>query len=312
MALPAYAVVTLAELKGYYPITGNARDAELERAIMRASLDLEAELDRRIVYRAPTETAAAVIYTGAWANGTPVVAAQPNSAGRTMVVMFPSTATAGTLTLTGTVDGVVGATETFDRADGDVQHGLKFFTAATIVTIAGATGSGNVTVAPSQGYIEYHSPRGCEIRPMEWPVQNVIELNEDITRVFGTSTALVAGTTYEIRRRSSVQRAIARVSGGLEFSFPCGYRVVRKRSSDGYRAAAVPAVIKACANELAAWHWQYAEKHDFGLVSRVDNTGSVTRSGPPMMLAGMRERLVGYARPEFDATGERDFDLEAA
>lgn len=320
--LPAYAQVTVSEFKSYCVLTGVTRDQEIERAIDRASIDTEQYVDRRLIYRAPTEDDDAIVALATIATGALALAGQPNSAGRTLVVSKTDadhSLTAGVLTVTGTVGGVAGTTETFDLSSGDVLHGVKFFTAVTAAALTGCAGQTSVDkvkVGVSAGYTEYHSPyepdRVSEITPIEWPVQNVVEVNEDVTLAFGTGTALTSAE-YQIRSGSSISRRVVRISNLLDFPFITGRRAVRLRYSAGYKgAAAVPSALKGFCLELAAWHYQYADKKDFGFTSRTDALGSTSRSGPPMITSGMASRLASYQRIEFDRNAERDFDLEAA
>jgi len=313
MALPTHALVTLAELKSFMPTQGTSKDPQLERAIDCASRDIEEDGvgGRRLRWRAPTEDDDA-IYSGAWATGTPAPSAQPSSA-RFLVVTFPAAASAGTITVTGTVGGVAGETEAFDVANGLLQYGLKPFTAVSAQAIVGAAGAGTVKVGVSLGYVELYSPNGCaEVTPIEWPIRYVAELNEDLSRAFASTTALAA-TQYEIREASSVRRRIARVSGHLDFPFYSGSRVVKARLSAGYRTTAdVPSKIKGVCLELAAWYFQHSEGKEYGMASHTDALGTITRTGPPMLTFGMKDRLSAYLRAEFESSAQPDFDLEAA
>lgn len=312
MALPAYALVSLTELKAFYPSVGTALDAEMERVITRASRRIEEHLDRRIVYRAPT-TSEAQVYSGNWANGSPAVGAQPNAAGRTLVVTFTS-ATGGTLTVTGTVAGVVGITEVFDAANGVSQYGAKFFTAISGQAIAGALGGGTVTIGTSQGYTEFHSPRGeSELAPIEWPIAQVIEVNEDLNLTYAAATALTAGTEYVVRQGSSVLRRVARISNLLDFAFYSGHRVVRLRYSAGYFGTAnVPATLKEVALRLAALGLSESINKRVGISSASDALGNFTRFGPATLTDSLKEDLAAFERGSFGWAAERDFDLEAA
>jgi hypothetical protein len=323
VALAAHAQVSLAELKEYLGETGSGEDANLERAIMRASGLVEAEGvgGRRLIYRGPVEDDDNIVASAAIADGALTVAASPNSAGRTLVVTKTDadrSVTAATLTMTGTVGGTAGETEAFDLSLADVQHGVKFFTAvsaAAITVTAGAQAIDTVKVGTSEGYTELFSPSGTGILicPVEWPIQNVINVNEDADRVFAAATDLVEDTDFEIRNRSSIRRALARIDDSLDFAWIAGRRVIRVRYSAGYKtSAAVPEQIKGVCLELAAWYHQHTTRKEFGLSTRSDGIGSVTRSGPPMLTTGMRAALGSYWRAEAGITAERDFDLEVA
>jgi hypothetical protein len=323
VALRSYSLVSLAELKRFITAGGEARDQELEDAIALASQDIEEEGlgGRRVVYRGPIEDDDNIIASATLANGasSPAIAGQPSSSGRTLVVTKSDAdrgLTGGTLTVTGTVGGVLGSTEVFDLTAGDELHGVKFFTAVSALAldgVAGAGGGDTLKVGTSEGYTEFYSPGDSEITPIEWPIQNVIEVNEDLNGVFGVTTALTAVTQYVIRSPYTAARRIARVSNLLDFSFYRGYRVVKVRYSAGYRTqASVPQKIKGVCLELAAWYFQSSTRKQYGLLSTSDGSGSRSFSGPPMLTSGMMTRLAAYVRPEFAVTAERDFQLEAA
>jgi len=321
MTLAAHALISLAELKEYLRETGKAEDAQFERAIMRATEAIEAEGvgGRRLVYRAPVEDDDLVVASAVIADGALTVAASPNSEGRTLVVTKTDadrTVLAGTLTMTGTVGGTAGVTEAFDLSLADVQHGVKFFTAisaAAITATSGADAADTVKVGTSEGYIELYSPGGQTelICPMEWPIQSVIDVNEDADRVFAAATALVEDTDFEIRNRSRIGRALARLDDSLDYAWIGGRRVIRVRYSAGYKTSAtVPEKIKGVCLELAAWYHQHETRKEWGLSSRSDGIGSVTRSGPPILTSGMVAALGSYFRSESGVTAERDFALE--
>ena len=317
--LPAFAQITLAELKRHIPVAGSGKDQELEDAIALASQDIEEEGlgGRRVVYRGPVESYVSIVAAAAIANSAALtIVGPPNSAGRTLVVRKTDpdrSLAAGLLTVTQASPALV---ETFDLLSGDELHGTKFFTAAVTAALTNCSGgsSDTIDVGTSPAYTELYSPYGgSEVIPIEWPIQTVHEVNEDLNRVFGASTALTVATQYEIREPSSVRRRIARISNLTDFAFYSGYRVVRGRMSAGYRTQAkVPPKIKGVCKELAAWYYQHSEKQQYGLQSTSDPTGSRSFTGPPMLTKGMLDRLAAYLRPEFDITGERDWDTEAA
>lgn len=306
-------LITLDELKRYAPARGSAKDVELAEAIAFASREIEEHLDRRIVFRAPTESANSIRTTTNWTDGAPAVSAQP-AAARTLVVNWSGTPKAGTLTVTGTVAGVAGVTEVFDVVNGLAQYGVKFFTAISALAIANATSvdsaSATLTIGTSLGYIEYHNACGPRFRPYEYPIRSAGEANEDVALTHGTSTALVQGTDYAVHER----KYFTRLYSGLPLGWLPGWRVVKVRYSAGYFTVAnVPADIKAVCKELAAWHFRYSENKEQGAQSINDGTGTRTFFGPPMLTEGMKGRLAKHIREDcFDRTGERDFDLEAA
>jgi len=307
--MAVFDLITPAELKRVVPAGGTAKDTELAEACTRASLQLEHRYDRRFVYRAPGSGEAVVVNAQNWADGAIAKANDPNAAGRTLIIAW-ETATGGTLTVTGTVAGVAGVTEVFDAANGKLQHGVKFFTAISAIVAAAAAGAGKVTVTTSLGYVEYHTPYSAcsEIHSSEWPIQQVVEVNEDLNRIYGTTTALVAGTDYVVRER----RRIARISNLLDFPFLAGYRTVKDRLSAGYfTTGSVPQDLKNEAAAVAAWIYRYNTSGRQGLESGSEAQGSFVLAGPPMVTSGQDVALGFYIRPEFERTWERDFDLEA-
>lgn len=324
MALAVYALATLKGLKRYIDATGAGKDLELEEALARASQDIEENGvgGRRLVYRGPIESDDTIMTAAALANGAsaPSIANQPDTDGRTLVVKLVDEnryITAGVLTVTGTVDGAAAQTETFDLTVGQEIHGVKFFTALSALALSGVVGAekGTATlqIGTSEGYTELFNPLDTsEIQPIEWPIQNVIELNEDLNREFGATTALTS-SEYELRDASSPRRRIARIYSGLDFPFYTGHRIVRLRYSAGYRtSASVPETVRGVCLELAAWYHQHAGGQQYGLTSQTDGAGSRSFTGPPMLTSGLKDRLAAFVRPEFYLTADRDWTEPAA
>lgn len=312
--MAAVDLITLADLKASTGLQGNAKDGVLPLSITAASRWIENVVGRRLVYRAPATTEAAVLAAQAWATGALVVGAPPNAAGRTLVVTF-SSASAGVLTVTGTVGGQAGVTETFDAANGLVQHGLKFFTAVASAAATGAAGGGTVTVKTSQGYTEFHRAY-CDdpavIYPLEWPVQNVLEVNEDTGRSFGASTRLVAGTDYVLEHGEDGDRLI-RLSSALPTPWSDGWRPIRQLTSAGYTVATVPAEAKDVCRRLAKLLHDEISKGLLEIASGSNALGNWSRFGPARLTREMSAALAPLKRRRFGAeTGVRDFDLEAA
>lgn len=319
MALAAYSFATLAEAKAFLIATGTAKDSQLELALMQASRALEAYLGRRIVYRAPPEVdgAANIVASVTLANGSLTVAAQPGSGGRTLIVTVTDTdrsLTAGQLVVTGTVGGVAGTTETFDLAAGVPQHGVKFFTAISGAVVSGLAGHGAgdvVKVGSSEGYVEYHSP--CEqliVSLLEWPIQQIRDVNEDPGRAYATSTQLVAATDYIAQKGNGF---LIRQSFPSPMSWSDGWRAVRAVYSGGYYGQAnVPADLKGACLRLTGLLYDETQKGRLGVSSMADAVGNWTRFGPASLTQELREAVASHKRWMGPFTGERDFDLEAA
>jgi hypothetical protein len=310
--VPVFDLITIPELKRHVPFSGNGQDAFAAEEISRASRTIEQYLDRRIVYRAPGEDEQNdnAVASASWASGSFSIASQPGTGGRTLIVTW-DVATSGALTVTGTVNGAAGTTEVFEAANGRVQHGVKFFTAISAVAAVNAQGSGTVKLGYSQGYVEYHTPHyPSELATIEWPIRQVAEVNEDLNLVFGSTTALTTAQ-YQIRHE---RRCIARVSGGLDFPWYAGRRVVKVTYSAGYFGTAnVPQDLKQVACRLVGWSMREALRQQHGQQSGTDASGTFAVVGPAMLTTGMKAQLDLYIRGElFDRSGERDFDLEAA
>jgi hypothetical protein len=337
--LAAHATVTLAELNAYIPTKGvPAADVMVRResAINRASTIVENYGDLRYVYRAPPEASGAqnIVAEATLAVGALTVANPPTSPGRTLILTLidPVRAvTAGTVTVTGTVAGVVGVTEVFDLslgamgtsagqgAGGLVLHGTKFFTAISAIAVAAlnsdAGSAAKVRVGSSEGYVEYHSPATCdsELWTLERPVRQLLRVNEDIYRTFADTSLLVSGTDFQL---SGPQGILTRLSGlGLsERAWRRGFRPVRIIYSAGYfTSASVPQTVKDVTLHLAAMLLSMQERGDWDVSGRSDPTGNYTRFGAVALTEDMQAQLVGgnYRRMEMGVTGARDFDLEA-
>jgi hypothetical protein len=322
MGLPANALVNLAEFKVFKPVSGDAQDDAMERAIGEASAVIEGEgvRYRRLTYRGPVESYTSVV------NAQPLVASgnlalvgwTGNAAGRTLVIQKadPYRKVGGTLTVTGTAIGGGALVETFNLADAYELHGIRFFATVTQAAISGGEGIGTgvtVSIGLSAGYTELYSPCGSLIRPENWPIRNIAEIHEDSSRVFGSTTLLVAGTDYEKWTDESELRAIARLSGGSYTSWSGGDWVVKARLSAGYKGPAeVPPEIKGVCLELASWFVQHSERKQYGLSSTSDATGSRSFTGPPILTTGMLAKLGKFRRVESVPTARRAWSEVAA
>ena len=319
--MAALDLITLDELKAYRDFAGSGRDSALRLEVSAAAGMIEDELGRRVVYRGPAEVAGAanILASTAFNDGSVgSFTAQP-SGPRTLIVNFASTITAGTATITGTVEGVAGVTETFNVADGPVQHGIKPFTALSNRTVASSAGAGNWRIGSSVGYLEYHTMDPSEpvaLLALDWPVRYVIEVNEDSSRAYGTSTKLVAGTDYQLvfqDDRRQGRSSLLRITSSLQSSWAGGWRANRHTLVSGYRIAEVPARIKDVCAKLALLLYDELEPGRIGVSGRADTNGNWTRFGPSRLTPEMRALLAPFRRRSYGIeTGERDVDLEAA
>lgn len=320
MALHPGSLATIAELKRYMPAVGKGKDLELEEALGRATEDCEGEGlgGRRGVYRGPIESYTSIAAAQSIKTrvddfaGVLDIAGAPDAAGRTIVVRkvdADRSITAGILTVDQAAPPL---SETFTLSDGNEIHGVKFFTAAVTATLSGCAGHqetvDTIEVGTSEGYTELYSPCPCqhEIKPIEWPIQHVVDVREDFDRLFGSDTVLVAGSDYEVRNHGSILRAIARLAAGRDSVWVTGRRCVLCRLSAGWVGPrGVPARVKGVCLELAAWHFQHSERKQYGLQSRTTDAGTFSFTGPPMLTDGMLKRLAPEWRAENMPTGER-------
>lgn len=322
--------ITLTDLKAYFSPAGSNRDAMLRTWITVVSRGIEAEIGRRVVFRAPLEVATGdnVVAEVALADGGLAVI-PPNSAGRTLVVSIVDanrTITAGLLTVTGTVGGVAGVTEvfdlgayiqqTFDQAGFVRIYGSKFFTAIASAVVSGVLGAAavdKIRVGSSLGYVEYHTVKhgDTELSSLEWPVLAVNEVNEDTSRVYGPSTKLVLNTDYALDVNEG---CFTRIAGVLPFPWLCSWRAQKLIHAAGYATtAAVPGDLKDVCRRLVVYLFQEVEKGRIGISGASDPAGNWTRFGVSQLKREMRGQFEEYRRRRFNTdTGERAFDLEAA
>lgn len=317
--MAAHDQITVADLKAFAPLVGNGRDAVLQRYVSTASKMIEDDLGRRLRFRAPAEAVSDLVASILPADGALTIANQPNAAGRTVFVELTdddSSVRAGQVTLTGTVEGVAGVTESITLAPGK-QHGLKFFTAlsnAVVSGVAGAVGADRIRIGTTVGYVEYHTPDCADpcLLPLEWPVAQLLEVNEDAARVHGTSTRLVSGTDYLLTRKSGGD-GLVRMSSLLPRAWMSGWRSTKLTLSAGYSMATMPDQVRDVCRRLALLLYDEIENKRLGMSGRSDAQGNWTRFAPSMLTPEMHLALGSLRRYRYGSdTGERDFDLEAA
>ena len=316
MALPAYALATVSDLRSEVSAGSGGADTLLERIIRRVSRRTENRVlrGRRVIYRAPIEVAALVVASILPANGGLAIANQPGGA-RTLAITITDadrSITAGTLTVTGTVDGVAGQTETFDLGAGVSElHGVKFFTAVSAAAIAGLVGAvdpDRIQVGTSKGYIEYFSPRGCvrQLRSIDWPIQYVAEVNEDLARLYAAGTALVAGSDYLLNARDGELTRLCPGTYGEGF-WTYGPRTVRMTSSAGYAGlASVPEDITGFVLEASAAVFREITDRRQGVTDESNQiTGHVARA-IARITDDMAEDLAEYRAARYAPLPERE------
>lgn len=316
--LPAHALFTMAEVKEAVRAQGTGQHELLALIAAWVADDLEQYTDRRLVYRAPGEDPDNdnIVASAALSNGALTIAAQPNSAGRTLIYSVQDddfSVTAGLITSTGTFNGVPDATEVVDLSKGLVQHGTKFCSALSSVEVsalAGQGGTDKVKVGSSKGYTEYHSPDGRtrDLWPIEWPIRSVLEVNEDADRLYESATGLAENTDFLVAER----QRLVRLSGGDLSAWHQGFRAVRHVYAGGYSPGDVPARVKGVALRLAALYYTELTKGRVELASGSSALGNWTRFGPAGLSDEMKRDLTPFRRTGHFEDVERDLDLEAA
>ncbi len=324
--MAAIDLITVPDLKAYAPKAGSGRDRALGGFITAASRWIEEEIGRRLRFRAPAEVegGANIVAPVAFAtNPGLTLAGQPNAAGRVLVVTLTDSdysVTAGLVTVTGTVGGVPGVTETFDFSTGGLeQYGMKFFEAIASIAVtgvAGAAAADMLKIGTSLGYVEYHSPYTgtAELATLEWPIPTggLLEVNEDPAGVYSSTTRLAQGTDYVLEHRKDGDYLV-RVSSSQPFAWMAGWRAEKLVMAAGYKMATVPADAKDVCRRLVILLEDEVSRGRVGILTTNDALGNWTRFGPSMLTREMREQLAALRRFRFGSdTGQADFDLEAA
>jgi hypothetical protein len=330
--LQPYALATIPDLRARFSKSGPL-DGQ-ESALNEASRKIERVIGRRVVMRAPTEDADALVASvnvNANASGSLTLLAQPGSPGRLPVITVtdPGRAllTAGitvTVTITGTVAGVAGTAQVFDLCQGvSTLYGVKFFTAisAATLTVTGTTviSGASLQIGYSQGYIDYLSPvyGRSDLWLPDWPARQILAVYEDTTRAYDSTTLLVEGTDYEITgnqagRPDGVLTRIADATGGRS-CWACGFEAVKVVWSCGaFTAAEVNPDLKAIAGRTAYSHLSAEQRGTFGASSMSDNGGNVTRFAAPGLSPDDRAELVNFTNFDAERAYRRGFDLEAS
>ena len=330
--MAAVDLITLADFLRFNPVEGSDRAAAIAGWITAASRAIENEINRRARYRAPAEVDGAgnVVAARTLQNENVPGGAltQPNAAGRTLIVTAVDAdgdggITAGTITVTGSVllAGVAtaGQTEVFDLAYGLEQHGVKFWTQVDSIVAAGLVGQeagDQYKVGTSVGYVEEHTLScSAELRPLEWPIQHVLEIRSDASRAFGSSTKLTEGTDFIVSKNDERRGGgvITRTSSRLPYAWMDGWRANKLTLSGGYTAAGVPDELRSVCRRLARLGLDELDKGRLGISGASDGAGNWTRWAGAALNREMRGDLDRFYRRRWDTdTGERDWDVDAA
>lgn len=321
-------LISIPDALDFLDLTGPGEVRKVAAMVTGASGVIEDDTGRRFVYRAPLEVsgnrgnvvAARTLQDESLGPGPSIT--QP-AGDRSLVLTIvdadlgaePLT---GSITVTATFDGVVGAKEVFNLAAGLIQHGMKFCAAgsitAIVVDVDGAEAGDTWALATSLGYLEDHtvdSDYPTELLALQWPIGSIREVNEDASRTFGASTRLVLGTDYIVSRKDGIDRLV-RLSSNLPTPWEAGWRANRLGLTAGYfSTAGVPEQLKDECRRLLAVMWEGAKKGRVGVSGASDASGNFTRYLPTELTLEMRARLHAFRRNRFGAdTGEADFDEE--
>lgn len=322
-------LISLSDLSTYKSKPGSSRDQALALFITAASRAIENHLGRRIRYRGPVEVEGAANIVASRPFSGEIIPSgsitQPNAAGRTLIVTVTDVdlgVSGGLVTVTGTVGGQAGQTEVFNLSRGLRHHGLKFFSAISSIVVSDPSGAGTgdlLKIGSSVGYTEEHTrdPNDpCVCQPIEWPVRNILEVNEDAARAFGVTTKLTSGTDYFLVRADTQRQersSLLRLSSALPTAWAGGWRANKLVLASGYSAGEVPADLSDVARRLVTLLDDEVAKGRLGMSSVSDAIGNYTRFAAAGLTPEMRRQLEPYRRRSFGfETGERDWDLEEA
>lgn len=164
-------------------------------------------------------------------------------------------------------------------------------------------------------YTEYHTAN-CnqdELFLGEWPVTAVSSVYEDASWMtvaeasrYPSSTLLTSGTDYlaiKPTREPSPFGKLLKLTGYWSTT----RRAIKVSYTAGYATTAViPGPIKAVVIDMCAIAWREASRKDWGLASRSDQAGNVSRFVPAILTDKQRAQLMPYRRIDFAPTWERD------
>lgn len=144
----------------------------------------------------------------------------------------------------------------------------------------------------------------------EWPIISVATVHESDDRTWDDSTKLTAGTDYVVE--STRNATLARITSATGkprawMTGPIGHPTVQVVYTAGYTLATLRSLVPdlpGLARELAARKYQASGAGEWGVMSRTDSEGTVTRLAPDVLTRELRRSLRGHMRPERPRTGE--------
>jgi hypothetical protein len=175
--------------------------------------------------------------------------------------------------------------------------------------------------------VEYHTMKVNsrdlvldELRPYQWPIISITELNEDLNwpRTYPTSSRLVLDTDYQIVK-GQPRDYLRRLAGGsiaMGWYWPTGMRddnlsyapaarPIRLTYSAGFAdTASVPRRIKLQAKRYAALLWREIDRKMQGISSQSDALGNFQRFWRGEIPQEMADALQDERRLEFYETAE--------
>jgi hypothetical protein len=313
VAVPFHSLGSLQAFKrrGGVTATSNANDAKAEELIGSASAIVERYCGAHFMFRGVRESDDGIVADVAITNTSLTLAAQPNSAGRALRVIVTDAdrqLTAGRLTITGTnlSDAVISDVIEFNR----FEAGLKVSTTNVYKTVASAvisSAAGNVAatkikIGTALPFVEYHTVEaGTDTVFLRYRhVLEILEVNEDANRVYGSGTRLTPDTQYVLDKRRG---RLTRVGGSATQDFLYGFRVLRVTYTAGFQSDAlrsfVPDELADVAIELAILKYRQSERGLQGVSSVSDASGTVTRFSTGDLTDRMKDQLEPFRRSAY-------------
>jgi hypothetical protein len=278
-------------------VSDAGRDEEIAALADMISAEFDAIVEYPLMYTG-TLVAIADLGAPAWASGALAVTPVSLPAPRSLHVEWSAISPGGTVTVTGTLFGVV-VTESFVAGTHPLR-GTKLFDAITGAAAVGASGDGTVSIGTVKPLVEVHSLRSglpaSNIYLRARPVRTLGEVNEDYARTFAAATRLVANTDYVLDRIPARVTKVKGIGGQLGVDFPEDYiqrfpqklpsfstspRTIRAIYTAGFKFDAertsVPGDLRNGFLQTVAIRWREVDRKMQGTSSLSDAAGGTTR-----------------------------------
>jgi hypothetical protein len=323
MAVPFHSLATLQAFKARALLQADdvGRDRLIADLLGSASRLVEDYNGAHFAWRGVAEDDDNIVSSVQIANGAHALAGQPNVAGRCLRVVITDDTqllTAGRLTIVGTDLAGAALSDVIDvqRRESGLNwcsaNVYKTVTSATWSAVAGATSATVVKIGTAKVFTEYHSiecPGFPSVFTRYKNVLQVLELNEDTSRAYGSTTLLDADEYTVDKRRGRLVRI---AGGGTPVNFQYGHRVLRNIYTAGFYCdplrTKVPSALVDVVLELSLLRWRAVERKMQGVSSLSDAAGNVTRFSTGDLTKGMMEEMdrAGHARSAKLVTWEMD------